>query len=65
MMAGDERAPRSGTITRYLMRRRLGPSQRELLQSELDELYEHRAESQGRADADRWLRREYRSSSSL
>lgn len=53
-------APRPGPITRYLIDRRLSPSQRDLLFSELDELYEHRVSADGRGQADRWLHREYR-----
>ena len=52
--------PPPGPFLRFLMRRKLSPSQIELLLGELHELYEHRASRQGMKGADRWLAREYR-----
>ena len=60
MAAPSGSAPTPGPITRFLMARRLAPSQRDLLLTELEELYEHRADADGHIAADRWIRREYR-----
>ncbi len=57
--AGHE-VPGPGRLTSFLLRRRLSVSQRNQLMSELAELHEHRVVTRSRAEADAWLRREYR-----
>lgn len=52
--------PGPGPLTRFLLARRVDPVEAQAFMAEVAELHEHRVEHVGRAEADRWARREYR-----
>lgn len=52
--------PSPGPLTRFLLSRRVDPVEARAFLAEVAELHEHRCEQLGRAEADRWARREYR-----
>ena len=60
MSRGPADHPKPGPLARLVLRLRVDSGQRDRLDAELLELYEHRATTSGREAADRWLRREYR-----